>query len=106
MRALQPSLRFIRMASQSTATFCAQTALVTGGNRGIGLEVVKGLLEDPADHYVFLGCRDMQSGQTLAEKLREAYGQRVEAVHLDVTSPDSIRNLSIKSGVASEVLIS
>merc|ERR1719282_1743016 len=32
----------------------------------------------------------MQSGQTLAEKLRGAYGQRVEAVHLDVTSADSI----------------
>jgi len=55
-----------------------------------GLEVVKGLLEDPAGHYVFLGCRDMQSGQTLAEKLRDAYGQRVEAIHLDVSSSDSV----------------
>lgn len=90
MRAAQPSRRLLRMASQSAATCRPQTALVTGGNRGIGLEVVKSLLEDPADHYVFFGCRDMQSGQTLAEKLRELHGQRVEAIQLDVTCADSI----------------
>lgn len=67
-----------------------QTALVTGGNRGIGLEVVKSILEESDGHFVFLGCRDLQAGQTLASKLCETHGQRVEAVQLDVASSDSI----------------
>lgn len=69
-----------------------QIALVTGGNRGIGLEVVKSLLEDDACHHVYLGCRDLQMGQALAQKLCQKYGgQRVvEAIELDVTSAGSI----------------
>lgn len=67
-----------------------QIALVTGGNRGIGLEVVKSLLEDKACHFVFFGCRDLQKGQAIAQDLCQKYGPRAEAVHLEVTSPDSI----------------
>eukprot|EP00928_Gymnodinium_smaydae_P004890 TRINITY_DN11678_c0_g1_i3.p1 TRINITY_DN11678_c0_g1~~TRINITY_DN11678_c0_g1_i3.p1 ORF type:complete len:296 (-),score=55.59 TRINITY_DN11678_c0_g1_i3:25-912(-) len=66
------------------------TSLVTGGNRGIGLEVVKILLRDDAAMHVFLGCRDLQAGQKLASALCDAHGPRVEAVQLDVTSEESI----------------
>merc|ERR1711871_574809 len=38
----------------------------------------------------FLGCRDLEAGQELVKMLGQTWGQRVEAVHLDVTSADSI----------------
>jgi hypothetical protein len=64
--------------------------LVTGGNRGIGLEVVKSLLRaDPACH-VFVGCRDLPAGVALCAALRAEHGERVEAVELDVCSAASI----------------
>lgn len=73
-------------------------ALVTGGNRGIGLEVVKSILEDGPNFFVFLGCRNLDAGQVLATSLCDTYGKRVEAVQLDVTDADSIvsaaRNIS------------
>jgi len=69
----------------------SQTVLVSGGNRGIGLEVVKGILEDCSGSFVFLGCRDIEAGRNLASQLCENYGpQRVEAIHLDVASTSSI----------------
>jgi NAD(P)-dependent dehydrogenase (short-subunit alcohol dehydrogenase family) len=67
-----------------------RVALVTGGNRGIGLEVVRNILEAGSDHVVFLGCRDMEAGIALAETLRQRYGPRVEALQLDVASADSV----------------
>jgi NAD(P)-dependent dehydrogenase (short-subunit alcohol dehydrogenase family) len=70
-----------------------KTALVTGGNRGIGLEVVKSILEDSPKHFVFLGCRDLDAGQALVQTLCQTYGERVEAVQIDVTSPDSIASV-------------
>merc|ERR1719231_2001816 len=75
-----------------------QRVLVTGANRGIGLEVVKSILEERSDCFVFLGCRDLQAGQTLAEKLCESWGQRVEALQLDVTSAASIAESAEKVG--------
>jgi len=67
-----------------------RSALVSGGNRGIGLEVVKLILEGSRECRVFLGCRDLASGQALAQKFSATYGSRVEAVQLDVTRQESI----------------
>jgi NAD(P)-dependent dehydrogenase (short-subunit alcohol dehydrogenase family) len=44
-----------------------KTALVTGGNRGIGLEIVKEL--SGLDYKVLLGCRDVASGVEIAKGL-------------------------------------
>jgi len=67
-----------------------RAALVTGGNRGIGLQVVKSILEERADYFVFLGCRNLEEGTALAKNLSQEYGDRVDAVRLDVTSAESI----------------
>merc|ERR1719201_1097168 len=84
----------ISTAAPSTASPAfvsrARCALVSGGNRGIGLEVVRSLLEDEARHFVYMGCRDMVRGKELEDKLQQQYGPRVRAVHLEVTSADSI----------------
>jgi NAD(P)-dependent dehydrogenase (short-subunit alcohol dehydrogenase family) len=61
----------------------APVSLVTGANRGIGLETV-GRLAD-AGHRVYLAARDAERGRAAAE----AVGARF--VQLDVTSDDSAR---------------
>ena len=38
-----------------------KTVLVTGGNRGIGFEVVKSMVT--AGYKVLMGCRDEESGE-------------------------------------------
>jgi len=57
-----------------------KTALVTGGNRGIGLAIAKGL---STDHRVFIGARDPDSGAEAAKALN------CQAVHLDLETPDT-----------------
>jgi len=65
-----------------------RTALVTGGNRGIGLAICKGLAERGLN--VVLGFRDEVNGEAAARPIREDGGTvRVEQV--DVAEPDSIR---------------
>lgn len=85
----------------STFTF------VSGGNRGIGLEVIRSILEhyarfistlsltskDETLHIVFLGCRNLKEGSLVAGGLNEQYShQMVIAVELDVTDAMSIKN--------------
>ena len=65
-------------------------ALVSGGNRGIGKEVVRIILEGSPGSTVFIGCRDIAAGEKIAVELEGAHGGRVEAVSLDVASEPSI----------------
>jgi NAD(P)-dependent dehydrogenase (short-subunit alcohol dehydrogenase family) len=62
-------------------------ALVTGGNRGIGFAVSKGLSQ--ADLQVILGSRDKDKGNEAAKVLGEQ-GFSVDTHQLDVTDPKSI----------------
>jgi NAD(P)-dependent dehydrogenase (short-subunit alcohol dehydrogenase family) len=65
-------------------------ALVTGANRGLGLETSKQLLED--GYRVILTSRDEKAGITAAKKLNPA-GTDVLFHQLDVTDPKSIAAL-------------
>ena len=65
--------------------------LVTGSNRGIGLEVVKALLKVP-DIHVLLGARDADRGQTAVQSLPGYEDGRVELLHIDVGDPASIQS--------------
>jgi len=62
--------------------------LVTGGNRGIGLEACRQLAQ--LEIRVILGSRDLARGQAAASELRSA-GLNVDARQLDVASVPSIR---------------
>jgi NAD(P)-dependent dehydrogenase (short-subunit alcohol dehydrogenase family) len=62
-----------------------RVALVTGANRGIGLEVCRQLAE--RDYAVLLGARDVAKGEHAA---RDLPGE-VRAVQLDVADPESVR---------------
>lgn len=59
-------------------------AVVTGGNRGLGLETARQLAAK--GWTVVIGSRDLAAGEEAAAGLREATGAEVSAVKLDVTS--------------------
>jgi NAD(P)-dependent dehydrogenase (short-subunit alcohol dehydrogenase family) len=65
------------------ATKPDRVALVTGANKGIGLETSRQLARK--DYYVLLGARDAQRGRAAVDTLR-GEGLAVEFVKLDVTS--------------------
>ncbi|HKC18608.1 MAG TPA: SDR family oxidoreductase [Candidatus Dormibacteraeota bacterium] len=64
-------------------------AIVTGANRGIGLEVVRQLAE--RDYTVVLGSRDLANGQAAAGRI--GGGEHVLVRRLDVTDQPSIDGL-------------
>ncbi|MVM29317.1 SDR family NAD(P)-dependent oxidoreductase [Spirosoma sp. HMF4905] len=65
-----------------------KSALVTGANKGIGLEVAKLLAQN--GFFVYLGSRSLENGLSAVEKLRANGLDNIEAVQLDVTSQESI----------------
>jgi NAD(P)-dependent dehydrogenase (short-subunit alcohol dehydrogenase family) len=67
-------------------------ALVSGGNRGIGYEVVRQLAG--LGHTVILGARDLAKGQAAARELAAWVSGRVVAKQLDVVDAQDINNLA------------
>jgi NAD(P)-dependent dehydrogenase (short-subunit alcohol dehydrogenase family) len=65
-----------------------QRILITGANRGLGLEFARQYLERGAQ--VFAGCRRPTAAQQL-HSLQAAHPQHLSLLALDVADPDSIR---------------
>ncbi|MBT6329218.1 MAG: SDR family NAD(P)-dependent oxidoreductase, partial [Kordiimonadaceae bacterium] len=63
----------------------SKTALVTGGNRGLGLEIVKELAA--RGYKTLLGCRDIDQG---AEAAGELHGD-IKVVHVDLSDSNALR---------------
>lgn len=66
----------------------AKTALITGGNRGIGQHVARALATRGWD--VLIGSRDRGKGVAAVARLRKDTGGRLKVVELDVTSDASV----------------
>jgi NAD(P)-dependent dehydrogenase (short-subunit alcohol dehydrogenase family) len=82
-----------------------RTVLVTGGNRGIGLAIVRKLAE--FGNSVLLGSRDWEAGENAAALLRRS-GLDVSPLHLDLTAAATIDAAAKdieKSGRSVDVLI-
>ena len=62
-----------------------RVALLSGGNRGIGREIARQLVE--RGYKVVVGSRDLARGEAVAEEL----GEGATAVQLDVTDDESVR---------------
>jgi len=82
-----------------------RTALVTGGNRGIGLAIVGQLAQ--LGNAVLLGARELKAGDEAAAPLRRR-GLDVTPVHLDLTDPamiDAAVRGILESGREIDVLV-
>jgi len=64
-----------------------KTVLVTGGNRGIGLQICREL--DKLGHQVILGSRDLEKGK----KAASSFSENMIVRQLDVTDEESILRL-------------
>jgi NAD(P)-dependent dehydrogenase (short-subunit alcohol dehydrogenase family) len=71
-----------------------RSAVVTGGNRGLGLEVCRQLAQQ--GYQVVLTARDVEQAKRAAESLRGAGAVRAE--QLDVTDPGSIARFASWAG--------
>jgi NAD(P)-dependent dehydrogenase (short-subunit alcohol dehydrogenase family) len=78
-------------------TASRKIALVTGANKGIGLEIARQLAR--ANVMVLLGCRDPARGQAAAAELARP-GLAVEAIHIDLVDVDSIAAAAARIGEA------
>ena len=67
--------------------------VVTGANKGIGLAMVRSILEHAGDTFVFLGARNRNRGKLAYASLTEdrpEWVDRVELLELDVSSDTSV----------------
>jgi NAD(P)-dependent dehydrogenase (short-subunit alcohol dehydrogenase family) len=69
-------------------TTTKKIALVTGGNKGIGLEISRNL--SGAECVVLLGARNVERGQNAIRQLEHAGLNDVHFIELDVTRQDTI----------------
>lgn len=67
--------------------------LVTGANKGIGFAIVKRLLSETSDVFVYLGSRSQANGDSAVAALLSEHPHckdRVECLQLDVSDPSSV----------------
>jgi len=79
-----------------------KTALITGANKGIGFETAKQLLQK--GFYVYIGSRNLENGLQSVEKLKAINLTNVEAIQIDVTDDNSVKNARTELGKKTEVL--
>jgi len=79
-----------------------KSALVTGANKSIGFEVARQLAQKGI--YVFLGSRDLKNGTEVVNKLIAEGLNNVEAIRLDITNDESVKNARLEIGKKTEVL--
>jgi NAD(P)-dependent dehydrogenase (short-subunit alcohol dehydrogenase family) len=65
-----------------------KTVLITGANKGIGLETAKQL--SAAGLFIYLGSRDIEKGKAAEKELKEGGFKNIKAIPIDVTDISSI----------------
>jgi len=77
-------------------------ALITGANRSIGFEAARQLLKK--GYHVYLGSRTLKNGQEAVEILKAEGLTEVEAIQLDVSSDESVKDARAEIGKRTEAL--
>jgi NAD(P)-dependent dehydrogenase (short-subunit alcohol dehydrogenase family) len=67
-----------------------KSVLITGANKGIGLEAAAELVR--LGYFVYLGCRNLTLGQEAIKELQQRGLTNLALIELDVTKPESIKN--------------
>ena len=83
-----------------------RTALVTGGNRGIGKEVCRQLAQ--RDVHVVLASRSLPDGEEAARELRDRGHEAITVITLDVSSQASVTACATElsnRGIGIDVLV-
>ena len=75
-----------------------KSVLITGANKGIGLETAKQLSKKGL--FVYLGSRNSEKGNAIIKELSDKGFQNVKVIEIDVTKADSI--LSAKNIIEKE----
>eukprot|EP01036_Dinobryon_divergens_P029877 gene29877-39044_t len=78
--------------------------LVTGANKGIGFALVRRLLNEFNDTFIYLGSRDISRGEAAVKSLIEesdSWTTRLKLVHIEVDSVSSVQ--SAKDAIASSL---
>lgn len=88
--------------NHDTTNEIGKSVLITGANKGIGLETAKQLLQQ--GFYVYMGSRNLQNGLEAVEKLKSEGLTNVEAIQLDVTDENSVQTAREQIGKKTEVL--
>lgn len=76
--------------------------LITGANKGIGLEMSRQLALK--GYQVYMGSRDLKNGTEAVNKLRKEGIDTVEAIRLDVTDAESVARARDEIGRKTDVL--
>lgn len=79
-----------------------KTALITGANKGIGFETAKQLLQK--GFYVYIGSRNLENGLQAVEKLKAINLTNIEAIQIDVTDDNSVKNARTEIGKKTDIL--
>lgn len=79
-----------------------KSVFITGANKGIGFETAKQLLQK--GFYVYIGSRNLENGLQAIEKLKAENLTNVEAIQIDVTDDNSVKNARIEIGKKTEIL--
>ena len=79
-----------------------KSALVTGANKSIGFEVARQLAQKGV--YVYLGSRNIENGIVAVEKLKREGLNNVEAIQLDITDDESVKNARTEIGKRTKTL--
>lgn len=75
--------------SSSTTTATKTLVLISGGNVGLGYEMVKKVATaHSSTHHVLMGCRDTHKGETAVASMGAP--MNVNSIQLDITSDESI----------------
>ena len=75
--------RTFEFGPAKATTLIMKKILVTGGNKGIGLGIVKKLLRDFSDTYVLLGSRDVGRGEAAIKEILMEMGRIFRVSNFD-----------------------